>query len=261
MDLQAKAAALMSPHDCLMTAEQLRVIFTLSAFTCTRPELAVFALDDPSLLASNVPAEPVAAPSPGSPTKQGADSKTQPLEDDLELARKSEAVNRGLTFDQANCALAPRAPRTTSARSLPRASNARRSSSIASVGARSSRSRRVTFTPTTAERALWCVCFFQLLRPRVISRDRCAGGALARSHAAGRRRYVEASLLFARAARGVRGICAEKGAGKGDQTGPRRSSGRRQDNRVAVRHARVACPPRLSYSGVDGAGTSRRCVY
>ena len=157
MDLQAKAAALMSPHDCLMTAEQLRVIFTLSAFTCTRPELAVFALDDPSLLASNVPAEPVAAPSPGSPTKQGADSKTQPLEDDLELARKSEAVNRGLTFDQANCALAPRAPRTTSARSLPRASNARRSSSIASVGARSSRSRRATFTPTTAARASWYV--------------------------------------------------------------------------------------------------------
>ena len=109
MDLQAKAAALMSPHDCLMTAEQLRVIFTLSAFTCTRPELAVFALDDPSLLASNVPAEPVAAPSPGSPTKQGADSKTQPLEDDLELARKSEAVNRGLTFDQANRARSRRA--------------------------------------------------------------------------------------------------------------------------------------------------------
>ena len=239
MDLQAKAAALMSPHDCLMTAEQLRVIFTLSAFTCTRPELAVFALDDPSLLASNIPAEPVAAPSPGSPTKQGADSKTQPLEDDLELARKSEAVNRGLTFDQANCALAPRAPRTTSARSLPRASNARRSSSIASVGARSSRSRRVTFTPTTAERALWCVLFFQLSRPRVkISRGRCAGGALARSHAAGRRRYVEASLLFARAARGVRGIRAEKGAGKGDQTARPRGSSRRQGDRVAVRHAR-----------------------
>ena len=111
MDLQAKAAALMSPHDCLMTPEQLRVIFTLSAFACTRPELAVFALDDPSLLASNTPAEPVSAPSPGSPTKQGADSNTQPLEDDLELARKSEAVNRGLTFDQANRALAPRAQR------------------------------------------------------------------------------------------------------------------------------------------------------
>ena len=111
MDLQAKAAALMSPHDCLMTPEQLRVIFTLSAFACTRPELAVFALDDPSLLASNTPAEPVSAPSPGSPTKQGADSNTQPLEDDLELARKSEAVNRGLTFDQANRALARRAQR------------------------------------------------------------------------------------------------------------------------------------------------------
>ena len=258
MDLQAKAAALMSPHDCLMTAEQLRVIFTLSAFACTRPELAVFALDDPSLLASNVPAEPVAAPSPGSPTKQGADSNTQPLEDDLELARKSEAVNRGLTFDQANCALARarRAPRARAHfRALPmHGAVPRLRRSVRAHRVREERPLRPQ--PPTAinvndVRAL--SIFHSGALASTSPAICCAGGTLARSHAAGRRRHVEAALFFARAARGVRGGHAPKKRKRGHKR-PRCLPGARQDPRASreARGARARRAARCPRVGVRG---------